>query len=519
MLGEKWRRYRDETPTAKKLALLLGPCLAILGALALQGLAMPARVTAATVILMAIWWVTEPIPLWATALLPLLAFPLAGASSLSDVLLEYFDPVNFLFLGGMWIAAAVEDWGLHRRMALGIVAALGSSPRRIVLGFMLGTAFISLWISNTASAVLMFPIGLAALAKFQEQAGSGTLLARRFGLALMLGIAYAASIGGIGTKIGTGTNLVFVKQSALLLGKEVSFVSWLALGIPIILLVLPLAWLYLVRIVAPLPAEAPPGAADAIFTERRALGPIRRGEALALAAFLGAAFLWTFRADIDLGFVTIPGVWQILPLSWPDVLGRPVEALPRPLSELLGPRGVESVIALGVSGLLFLLPAGGGRTVLSLNRAARIQWGILALLGGGFAMAFGIKQSGLSEVLAGALENAPSLPPFPSLLLVCLATVFLSEVASNTATASILLPILALGAEHLGLEATTLMFGATLSASFGLMLPAGTPPNAIAYASGYVRPWEMMKSGFAVDVCGTTLVAAVCYFLGPWILG
>lgn len=505
----------------QRVGLFLGPVVFVATGLAARSLGTAAAWTAATVVLMATWWITETLPLWATALLPVVIFPLIGAGSVGSVALQYVDPVNFLFLGGMWIAASMEEWGLHRRIALGIVAKIGSSPRRIVLGFMIATAFLSMWISNTAAALMMFPIGMAVLRRFEDQVGERDPLLRKFGASLMLGIAYAASMGGIGSKIGTGTNLVFVKEAALALQLEVTFVSWFKLGLPVVVLVVPAAWLYLVHVSARIPAQEFPGAARTIADARAQLGLMKRGEVAALVAFLLAAFLWTFRQEMDFGLFRIPGWQDAIPFGWSDVVGRPVASLPPPFSELLAPRGAEGAIAILIGVALLLLPIQRApfRTALGLRAATGISWGLLVLLGGGFAMAYGIQSSGLSNVLATALGGFGPTTPYVAIVVVCLATVALSEVASNTATASILLPLLAVAAPQFGLHPATLMFAATLSASFGFMLPAGTPPNAVVFSSGYIPVTQMARSGLVVDVVGAVLIATLCYYLAPWALG
>ncbi len=517
--GKLWRNWGARQWTG----VVLGPaafaaCGLGLGA---AGLPFAARWAGAAVLWMAVWWTTEPVPLWVTAFLPLVLFPAFGAAPLFEVVEQYFDPVNVLFMGGMLIAASMEQWGLHRRIALGIVARVGTSPRRIVLGFMLATAFVSLWISNTAAAVMMFPIGMAVLGRFAEKTGDDDPALRRFGMALMLGIGYSASIGGIGCKIGTGTNLIFVKQSAAVLGHEISFLTWFEIGMPVVLLAIPLAWLYLVRVAVRLPREEFAGARDTIMNARREQGPMLTGEKISLGAFLGAAFLWVFRQDMDFSVFVVPGWSRLVPWTWAGVLGRPLTSLPTVLAALLGPRGPESVVALAIAVALMLTPVGKRppRMALSLRAAQRISWDMLALLGGGFAMAHAISRSGLSDALGGALESLPEMGAFPALLIVCMVTIALSEVASNTATASILLPVLQVSAKSFGLHPATLMFAATLSASFGLMLPAGTPPNAVVFSSGYLSVVRMAKSGVVVDIAGGFLVAAVSYFLVPWALG
>src|SRR3990172_7425540 len=399
----------------QRTGLILGPVLFISVSLAAGSAGLTAEQcwTAATVMLMATWWVTEPVPLWWTACLPLFVYPLIDIAPLFAVALQYIDPVNFLFLGGMLIAAAMQQWGLHRRIALAIIDSIGASPRRIVLGFMFGTAFISLWISNTATTMMMYPIGMAVLLKLSEQTGTDDKALRHFGLALMLGIAYGASIGGIGTKIGTAPNLVFVKQAATL-GYDVDFITWLKVGLPIVFIALPVVWWYLVRIAAPLPAEGFHGSKQIIAAERAGLGPMNRGECVALIAFLCAAFLWIFRKDIELGAFTIPGWWRYVTFGWEDVLGRPLETLPPPVAKLLRQDSGDAAVAIIIGCALLFIPVSlrSPRFALDVRRAAGIPWHLLILLGGGFAMAFGIEVSGLSKTIPGLLTRVGDLQPF-----------------------------------------------------------------------------------------------------------
>lgn len=513
------KHFPPLTPRGR-LGLLLGPALLLACGLGLAalGLKPEAAWAAGVVALMAAWWITEPLPLWATALLPLPLFPLLAGVRFAETLVQYFEPVNFLFLGGMWLAAAMQQWGLHERLALGLVARVGCSPRRIVLGFMGATAFATLWISNTAAALMMFPIAMAVLARFEAQRGRQDAALRQFGLALMLGLAYAASIGGIGTKIGTGTNMVFVRQAERALGLEVSFVQWLLLGLPVVLIALPLVWLYLVRVATRLPAEEFPGARDTLEAARLRLGAMQSGERVVLAMFLLAAGLWIFRQDLELGAFTLPGWSRAMPEVWRS--GELARRFPPPLAGLLEPRAGESLVAMGIGLALLVIPAGGAprRMALGLRQAAGIQWGMLLLLGGGFAMATGVEKSGLSAALGGALEGTPQLPPLLVTLGVALVAVALTEVASNTATASILLPLLAASAPALGVPAPTLMLAATIAASFGFMLPAGTPPNAVVYSSGYVPVTRMARCGLAVDLAGALLVGGLCHVLVPLVL-
>lgn len=500
-----------------RLGFLLGPTLFLLAGFGLThlGLAPTAAWAAGVVALMATWWITESLPLWVTALLPPLLFPLLGCAGPGETLRQYFDPVNFLFLGGMWIAAAMEQWGLHQRLALGMVSRLGYSPRRIVLGFMLATGFVSLWMSNTAAAVMMYPIAMAVLKRFEALRGRDDPQLQNFGLALMLGLAYSASIAGIGTKIGTGTNMVFVRQAGRSLGIEVSFAQWLVVGMPIVLIALPLVWWYLVRWATQLPTVEFPGARRTIEEARAGQGAMSAGEWVALLTFVTAAGLWVFRQDIELGTFTMPGWGRWMPEGWRS--GAWARETPSPLSELLEVKSGESLVAITLGLLLFVIPVRRRpwRMALGPREASRIPWGLLLVLGGGFAMAHGVETSGLSGAIRGVLQGTPRVSPLLVTWMVCVVAVVITEFASNVATASILLPLLASSAPALGVQAGPVMLAATLAASFGFMLPAGTPPNAIAYASGYLPALRMARCGFWVDLFGAGLVAIICHWLAP----
>lgn len=478
---------------------------------------MGAAITCGTAVLMSAWWIAEPVPLWATALLPILIFPSSGVTPTIETLLAYVDPVNFLFLGGMWIASAMEESNLHQRIALGIVDWIGATPRRVVLGFMVATAFISLWISNTATAVMMFPIAMAVTKKWDGIEGDPAV-ARRFSAALLLGVAYAASIGGIGTKIGTGPNLILVRQAREFAGRDVTFAQWLFIGFPIVVIAIPIVWWYLVTVASPLPKD---GVAKglSIGEERKRLGRMSTGERTALTAFLSAAILWIFRKPMDFGRFVIPGWEGVVPFGWSDLLGRPIASLPPPFPSMLADTG-DAVVAVAIGLILLCFPVSLRplQTALPVRRAVRVQWGVLILLGGAFALAHAMQKSGLSLLLSGALSQVEGLTLFTAVLLVSAATTTVSEVASNTATASIFIPVVASMGAALGLSPEPLMFAAAIAASFGFMLPAGTPPNAIAYSSGYFTVPQMVRVGIVVDLAGILLVSLASLLLVPWAL-
>jgi solute carrier family 13 (sodium-dependent dicarboxylate transporter), member 2/3/5 len=496
--------------------LTLVPLLAALVAIGTlhAGLSGAAAAMAGIAVLMAGWWINEALPLWATACLPLLLFPLTGIASVGATLLDYLDPVNFLFLGGMWIAACMQQWGLHRRIALGVVDVLGTEPRFIVLGFMIATAFVSLWISNTATAMMMFPIARALMLECESDSSLPRDRMLAFGQALMLGVAYAASLGGMGTKIGTAPNLVYVRQAEAM-GTQVDFVDWLSVGLPLVLISVPLAWAWLVFFAARLPGDFRPASQPALARTRASLGAMSTGERVAAVAFICAAIGWVFRRDIALDAFTLPGWWDALPLDWASVLGRPVSELPAPWSDILSRDIGDTLVALVVGTSLLFLPVSlrPPRMALSLRQAANIPWGLLVLLGGGFALAHGIAASGLSTAIAGLVAPVAGMPTWLAGVTLCLVAVLLSEVASNTATASILLPLIAAMEPTLGASTQPLMMATALAASFGFMLPAGTPPNALAYASGYLTVARMVRVGLVVDLAGAVLVALLCLWL------
>lgn len=513
------------------IGFVLGPALfALIVALpGPQGMAPQAQRAAAVVAWMATWWLTEAIPIPATALLPLVLFPVLGVAGMQDTAAAYSDPTVFLFMGGFFLAAAMERWGLHRRIALEVVHRIGLSPSRIVLGFMLATAFISLWISNTATTVMMLPIALAVARQVAgepaaahpssdgRQAGSrgggvagspGASPAhpseegRQFGMALMLGIAYSASIGGIGTIIGTPPNLIFAgvfRQMFPELG-EVTFLRWLAFGVPMVVLYLPLAWYYLTRRSAPLHRRTLPGSRTSIEEQRRALAPMSHGEKVTLAALGAATFLWIFRADIVIESWTIPGWAPALRIDrWVH----------------------DSTVAMAAALFLFCYPVRWATREFALDWSAaqKIPWGILLLFGGGFAMAHGVHSTGLADWAGKSLQGIAQWPPILMIAAVALSVTLLSEFASNTAIATTFLPILGATAQGAGIHPFVLMAPAAMAATLGFMLPVSTPPNAIVFGTGYIRVPEMVRAGIWLDVTGAALVTLIVRFISLPLLG
>lgn len=448
---------------------------------------------AAAASLMAVWWLTEALPIYVTACVPLLLFPLLGVfgPSLGDNVLQtvkpYVDPYIFLFAGGMAIAAAMQQWELHSRIALGIMDRIGSDPRRLLAGTLISTAFISLWISNTATAAMMMPIGIAIVLQIEDQRGIERL--QHYGMAIMLAIAYGSNVGGIGTKIGTAPNAQFSGFMERI-GIQISFLQFLAVGLPFVALFLPVVWWMLWRIGRKEGLTGEVGA-EAIARELERLGPMRRPERIVLGVFLATAALW--------------------------IMGKGLTAFlkPRVAPFELTSAHVEGGIAMLAAFVLLLWRYRGG-PVLGFAALRKIPWETLLLLGGGFAMAAAIQGSGLSEWLGERLLVMRGLPPFLQVLLSSVAVVALSAVASNTATIAVMLVVLkdAVAPEVLN----TVLFTATIACSCDFALPVGTPPNAIVFGSGYVTIPRMARTGVLLDLMAAALAAVWCWFVVRLIL-
>jgi sodium-dependent dicarboxylate transporter 2/3/5 len=441
---------------------------------------------AGAVALMALWWLTEALPIYWTACVPLVLFPLLGVfpggfiANLRAAAAPYLDPYIFLFAGGMAIAAAMQQWNLHRRLALGIMDRLGADPPRLLAGFLAATAFISLWISNTATAAMMLPIGLALMAQLEAQVGRRL---PQYGMAIMLAIAYGANIGGIGTKIGTAPN---AQLSGFLerIGTSVSFLQFMLVGLPFVLMFLPVAWWTLWRIARRERLAGDLGG-ETLQRELSRLGRMRRGEAVVLAVFLSTAALWITAKPLT-------GALQ-------SILGRGV-----------GSAHVEGGIAV-LAALVLLVLRSRGERVLRGRSLATVPWETLLLLGGGFSMAAAVQGSGLSQWAAGQLEVVRGMPPLQQVLLASVVTVAVSAVASNTATVAIMLVVLRDAAAPEALH--TVLFASTIAASCDFALPAGTPPNAIVFGSGYVTIPRMARTGAILDLAAALLASAWCWLI------
>jgi len=454
--------------------------------------------TAAVALWMAVWWITEAIPLAATALLPLVLFPFLGIMDGREVSSQYINHIIFIFVGGFMVALTMERWQLHRRLALRMLTFFGIRPRFTLLGFMLATALLSMWISNTATAMMMVPIALAIVTHLEEMVGRTKI--RKFSTGIFLGIAYGASIGGVATLIGTPPNLSFVRILHIFFpgAPDISFARWFLFAFPVSLCFLILVWLILARRFCP--GTGIDLDRDTFKKQHAALGPITFEEKIVLADFVLLVLLWMTRVDIVIGNLKVPG--------WSTLL---------PQSTFVNDGTVAVLMAL----VLFLVPARNapGKRVLNWATAARIPWNIVLLFGGGFALASGFKSSGLSRWLGGRLEGLSGLPPILIVAVVCLVITFLTELTSNTATAEILLPVLAALAVSIRINPLFLMVPGTLSCSFAFMLPVATPPNAIVFGTRRLRIPDMARIGVWINLLGVVMVTAALLFLGRAVLG
>lgn len=468
--------------------------------------------TAAVAALMAIWWLSDAIPLAATSLLPLVLFPLLGILKGKDTAAVYVNEIIFLYVGGFMIALAMERWHLHKRIALGIIRLLGGSPPRLVFSFMLASALLSMWISNTATAIMMLAIGMAIVA--EEERRFGRERTRHLSVSLLLGIAYGASCGGMATLVGTPPNLSFVRIYAISFPQAppeaaVGFGQWMLLGVPVMLSLLLPIWLLLTRVFFPSPPDLTLSS-EVIEGEYRALGPVSFAEKAVLAVFASCAFLWVFREDLRLGAFTIPGWTNLLPGAAFDGQGK----------SLLD----DGTVAVGMALLLFLIPSrtrSGEAPPRLLDHTVfrAIPWDIVLLFGGGFALAKAFQVGGLAEYFGRQFAVLEGAPPVAVVAAVCGVLTFLTELTSNAATTEMALPILASVATAMKVHPLLLMIPATLSASCAFMLPVATPPNAIVFGSGRIRIVDMAKVGLAINLVGIAVITGLFYAIGLWCFG
>ncbi|WP_087972545.1 SLC13 family permease [Oceanobacillus rekensis] len=475
--------------------LILGPLLFFITLFFIspEGLSDEGVAVLATTIWMAVWWMTEAIPIPATALLPIILFPMTNGMDIGATTSAYGSDTIFLFMGGFILALAMERWNLHRRIAISIISVMGTNTDRIVLGFMVATGFLSMWISNTATAMMMVPIGLAIIYQVSDALKNDSQIDTSkenfaFGKSLMLGIAYSASLGGMATLIGTPPNVILAGTVNELYGVEISFARWMLFGVPFAWAFIILAWVYLTKMAFPLKLKSLPGGRKIIDEEKQKLGKASYEEKMVFVIFILAAFSWISRTFI--------------------------------LNQI-NPYINDAIIAIAAALLLFIIPSKNikGDYLMNWESAVKLPWGILLLFGGGLAIAAGFTSSGLSEWIGNQLTALQGVNVFVIIIAVTALVIFLTEITSNTATATMMYPIMAALALAIDMHPFVLMTAAGLAASCAFMLPVATPPNAVVFGSGYLRIPDMAKSGFWLNITGVVLVALTVYFLVPLFLG
>ncbi|MCE9663002.1 SLC13 family permease [Halomonas sp. M5N1S17] len=471
------------------LSLLSGPLLALV----LIAMAPPAGMSPAAwqvmalTLWMALWWVTEPVPIAVTALLPVAVLPLMGTSPIAEVAAPYANPLIFLFLGGFLLAEGIQRWGLHRRIALVVLTVSGHRPHQLVAGFMMATAGLSMWVSNTATAALMVPIGLSVLGLLERQGGVGA--SRNMALTLLLGIALAANIGGMGTLIGTPPNALLAGFMADNYGIEIGFAQWMLLAVPPALLLLALAWWVLTRLVYPLPRDVVPGVEQILQEQAEDLGRMTRPERRVAIIFALVALAWVSR----------PLLQNLLPgLELTDA-------------------GIAVIGAL----LLFVTPARWKvrQFLLDWDSARHLPWGVLILVGGGLSLGTAIETSGLAATVAEGLAAFGGWPQWTLVGMVVVVVMLMSHVTSNTATAAAILPLTAALTVSLGASPLLLAVPVAMAASCAFMLPVATPPNAVVFGSGRLSVMDMVRAGALVSLAAVLIITTVLFALAMPVLG
>ncbi|WP_245554973.1 SLC13 family permease [Nesterenkonia alba] len=485
------------------------------------------RLVAATAVLMGVWWMTEAVPIPATALLPLVIFPVlvpedeygsgdeaAGGVSVDDIGASYGNNIIFIFMGGFMLALAMQRWNLHRRIALLTLRLMGSKPVYLIAGFMIATGFLSMWVSNTATAVMMLPIGISILMLVrkvvagEDPATAGTdededeakkeVIKSNFGTALMLGIAYAASVGSLGTIIGTPPNTLLVGHMDANHDLVITFGQWMLVGVPISIVMLVVTWFLLTKVVFRPEIDDVPGGRELVRTELDKLGPMSQGEIRTLLIFILAACSWVF---IPLGTDLLAEVGVLDPDAEPFI--------------------DDAGIAMAIALLLFLLPAGGkakkGVRLLDWEYAVKLPWGVLLLFGGGLALSGQFGASGLSDWLGTQVEGLAGIPVWVLVLIAAAGVLLLTEMTSNTATAATFLPVASGVAMGTGVDPLVLAAPVALAATCAFMLPVATPPNAIAYGSGYVTIGQMVKGGLWLNIIGVVIITLVSMTILLWV--
>ena len=493
---------------------LLGIGLALLVYILLGGaqdLSNDARMVASIATLMAVWWMTECVPLPITSLLPIILLPALTSTSTSEATAPYASSIVFLFVGGFLIAIAMEKWDLHRRIALTVLDKVGVAPKRIVLGLMIATGFLSMWVSNTATTLMMLPIGLSVLALVVERSAGdqsgeemrqkledGTIAEavddpniKAFGVCLTLAIAWSASMGGLGTLLGSPPNAIVAGYAADELGIQIGFLQWMLIGVPLAAIFIAIGWFLMTNVLYRFDLDEIPGGQEMIRGEIDKLGNMSRAEKLVAAVFCGAAAFWV-----------LPGL----------------------LSGIPGLGGIEvfndTVIAISAGVILFLLPTSSGKMLLNWKDAEDgLPWGVLLLFGGGLSLAGAVASSGLDQWFGNQVTILGELPPLFLVGSVVLIVLFLTEITSNTATAATFIPVLGGVAVGIGAEPLGLLIPAAFAATCAFMLPVGTPPNAIVFGTGNVTIGQMVRGGIVLNVVGVVLITLMFQFVGRLVYG
>ncbi len=454
--------------------------------------------TLAVAVLMALWWVTEIVPLAITSLLPVVLFPVLGVMNGKDVSSTYFNHVIFLFLGGFLIALAIQKWDLHKRIALKILLLVGTSPAKILLGFMLATAFLSMWISNTATTMLMIPILISIISQLEDINLKKDV--KHFSIGLLLSIAYSASIGGIATLVGTPPNLSFARIFNIYFpnAPEISFATWFFYAFPLVIIMFIIAWFYLYLVFVKRGSNFKSIDKTSLKLTYKKLGKWSYEEKVMMVIFVLLAMLWFFRADIVIGSFKIYG--------WQNIFKNPSYFN-------------DGTVAIAIAIILFIIPSKQqkGKFLMDWKTAESIPWEIILLFGGGFALATGFKDSGLSQWFGEQMIWLSDVHPFFIILTIAFVVTFLTEITSNTATVETFLPVLAGLAMSIEINPLLFMLPATIAGSLAFMLPVATPPNAIIFGTKRVPMIEMSKTGFFLNIVGIVLVTISTYYLGTYI--
>jgi len=436
---------------------------------------------------MAVWWISEVVPIAVTALLPILLFPSSGILPIEETGANYGHKYIFLFIGGFILANAIQKWNLHKRIALNIILKLGGSTDKIILGFMIATAFLSMWISNTATTVMMLPIALSVIAQLQDHPETLENENKTFGKALMLGVAYSASAGGIATLIGTPPNLIFAGFIQKTFDTEIAFFDWLIIGLPVSIILLLFIWFYLTKYAFKLNENGFPGGKEKVIVLLKEMGPMKNEEKKVLTLFVFTIFFWITRKYLINPFI-------------PDF--------------------DDSMIAISCALILFIIPSSErSEPLMKWKDAITIPWGILLLFGGGLSIANAFQKTGLDKWIGEQLEVFSFSSSIIALLVIIAAVNFLTEMTSNMATTAMLLPVMIPVANILDLHPFLLLVGTTMAASCAFMLPVATPPNAVVFGSKLLKISDMVKAGILINVFSIILILAMVYFVLPLIWG